>query len=81
MIFGYKNISVDEKDQNEAPQEMEMEEEEENDDEEKESPPADTELTDKDRLQQAKGASNLLDDPKFNKTLEVLENSLLILRF
>ena len=54
-----------------------MEEEEEGEGEEKETAPAESELTDKDRLQQAKGVSNLIDDPKFNKTLEVLENSLL----
>lgn len=57
-----------------------MEEEEEDENEEKETAPVDAELTEKDKLQQAKGVSNLIDDPKFNKTLEVLENSLLSIK-
>ena len=49
-------------------------EEEENEAEgiETEEAPVAVELTDKDRLQQARGKSNLLEDPKFNKYLKVL---------
>lgn len=45
--------------------------EEDDDVEEREEAPAPAELTAKDKLQQAKGVSNLIEDPKFNKSLEV----------